>query len=82
MSVADHGDINVRAASDLLLRNDDLRGKRVFRVRNGVVEQTNASDDTALLAHSVGHVAWVAVHLLALGHLVARSHPDHAASFS
>lgn len=82
MSIADHRDVDVGTASDLLLRNDDLRGKCIFRVRNGMVEQTDAPDNAALLAHPVGHVARVAVHLLALGDLVARPHADHAAPLS
>lgn len=51
MCGTDQRHVNVRLAADLLLRNDDLRGKGILRVGNRMIQQTNAADDLSLDAY-------------------------------
>ena len=46
-----HGHVDVGAAVDLLLGNDDLRGEGVLGVGDGVIHQADAADHLADLAH-------------------------------
>ena len=61
--VADHGNVDVRVSSNLLLRDDDLGGQGVLRVGNWMVEKTNATDNLSDLAGAVWCVRRIAVNL-------------------
>ena len=61
--VADHGDVDVRVSSHLLLRDDDLGGQGVLRVGNWMIEETNATDNLSDLARTVRCVGRIAVNL-------------------
>lgn len=82
MGVADQRHIDVGVPADLFLWNDDLGGKRIFGVGNGMIHQTDATNDLALLADSVGYVGRVTVDLLAFGDLLAGTHTDNLASLA
>ncbi len=63
MSVADHGDIDVRVPAHLLLWDDDLGRESVLRVWHWMIEEANASHNLADLADSIGSIGRVAVNL-------------------
>ena len=63
MRVADHGNVDVRVSSNLLLRDDDLGGQGVLRVGNWMVEKTNATDNLSDLAGAVWCVRRIAINL-------------------
>jgi hypothetical protein len=69
---------------DLVLRNDDLHAVSVVGTRNGMLEETYSSDDSALLddadlatlrGRRSAKVARIANDLLSLDGLSATSHP-------
>ena len=63
VGVADHGHVDVRVSTDLLLRDDDLGGQGVLRVGDWMVEKTNATDNLSDLAGTVWCIGRIAVNL-------------------
>merc|ERR1711976_38022 len=81
MRIADHGHIDIVVTINLFLREDDLRRKSVFGVRDGVVQQANATDDLTGLFHLVRYVRGITVDLLALGRLRSGSDTNDLSAF-
>ncbi len=63
VGVADHGHVDVRIPSDLLLRDNYLGGKGILCIRNRMIEQTNATDNLSDLANAVRGIRWVTIDL-------------------
>ena len=68
-------------SGNLFLRNDDLTGKCIVGVWNGVIQKTNTTNDLSYFDNPIENIGRITIHLFAACHFSARTNSHHPSIF-